>query len=80
MRCRCNQCLTLFEYMRELTGRTDYGLAPAPGHPQGETHVNRCDGTMTCTCERCEAQRELIAKHGRSRDRPQPWEPKRAAA
>lgn len=76
--CQCNQCYTLAEYMDGITGE-DYGLARAPGHGLGPTGPQGCDGTPTCKCERCTEQRALIVQHG-SRDRPQPWEPQRAAA
>lgn len=71
--CRCPQCYSLAEHMGELTGK-DYGLAEAPGHPLGPALRNVCDHTMTCRCDRCSAQRALLAQVG-SRDRPQPWEP-----
>lgn len=77
--CRCPQCFTLAEYMGDLVGAKDYGLARAPGHPEPAGRRLTCDGTLTCQCVRCTEQRALLATVG-SRDRPQPWETRRAAA
>lgn len=38
-----------------------------------------CDGSMTCTCDRCHEQRVLLIRTPHSRDKRQPWQPLPAA-
>lgn len=42
----------------------------------GLTDEVQCDGTMTCSCQRCLEQRRLLQDI--ARDRPQPWDPRPA--
>lgn len=65
--------------MVDATGRTDYGLAPAPGHSPVTIDFDPCDGTFTCQCRRCVSQRSTLVRLGPRREVRQPWEPLRAA-
>lgn len=54
--CRCPECWGLAELMLELTGK-DYGLPRAPGHVPFAVDVTPCDGSYTCLCDACKAER-----------------------
>lgn len=70
--CSCSQCFGFAEYMLNVTGR-DYGLAQAPGHAPTLIEVDPCDGSMTCDCKRCEADRRVRVVR-RIQPAKQPWE------
>jgi hypothetical protein len=74
--CRCKACFGLAEYMILLVGK-DFGLERAPGcHSSAARPLeDHCDGTFTCGCKRCTADRTAAAKRGPVRI-PLPWEPR----
>lgn len=86
--CRCRECYGLAEYMLEQ-GK-DFGLERAPGHERARLRVvtvagrtvmtPSCDGTMTCSCERCVGERMTRVKAQRAANRRQPWMPRPARA
>ena len=93
--CRCPDCWSLCEVMLEMTGK-DYGLNPAPNRAKraaaqtppsgprgggGLRLVQSCDGSYTCRCDGCEADKAKLAGKRRPTTVPSslPWEEARAA-
>lgn len=72
MDCCCRECMGLAEFMLNVTGK-DYGLARASGHAPFLVESDPCDGSMTCACKRCEAERRARIVRP-VRPAPQPWE------
>lgn len=73
--CRCSQCYGLREYMLQLTGK-DYGLPKAKGCNGAWVAfvVHGCDGSMTCSCSRCEQERAERVRTAGLRTVKQPWD------
>jgi hypothetical protein len=71
--CRCPECFGLREYL-EAQGLPTRGLPAASGHqPHRPAVVARedgtiveihCDGSMTCKCPKCTAERSALVKRG----------------
>lgn len=79
--CRCADCYGLAEYMRETTGE-DHGLPATKALrlsvvTAGPKRELDCDGSMTCSCERCVKERVTPRKRGALADST-PWTPRPA--
>ena len=72
--CYCQLCYGLAEHMQAI-GRPTYGLPEMPGHDRAvlrvvtrdeQTSVEAvaCDGSMTCSCESCVAERASRVRRG----------------
>lgn len=81
-------CMTLEDYvperLRAAAARILDPLREQPGKPvrlhvttAGAPVVVKCDGSYTCSCEKCVGEREARLRLGVGR-RPPPWQPRPA--
>lgn len=70
--CRCSECYGLAEWLEE-NGLDTRGLPPAPGHQpltpilkdeDGTIVEIHCNGSMTCSCPKCEGERAALVRRG----------------
>ena len=73
MGCKCQHCFGLAEYL-DQAGLNSHGLPRAPGHGTLAKAKPQCQGTMTCICPKCQADRV----ERRPRTVRQPWQARAA--